>query len=288
MVVHAARILRVRVGKEGSRTTVLFGEKLLDFPGVRLNADGEFEVLDGNGIPVLDEHKRLVAKPAGSTKKTYLINRHNSEQIAHGREEKPVQIMLHFLADGITEAVQKDLAGNEDQDPRDDTAHGPPALERVCDQQQLHDNKDGNADGVQNVEHDEQADGVGRAEAAPPLEGEEGDDERDGEHGHGREAQQPDGERRSVLVQLEPDEPVDEEACAQRGGQAVLDGDEVRERAAARGHNAGVDDERANGEGHVDVEECGDFLAAWGRLLVLTDWCLVSHEMLGREAYRRR
>lgn len=38
--------------------------------------------------------------------------------------------------------------------------------------------------------------------------------------------------------------------------------DEVREWAASWGYDACVDDEREDGQGHVDVEECGDLLAA--------------------------
>lgn len=52
MVVHASSVVGVGVG-EVSGSSIFLGEKLLDFPGVRLDAHRELEVLLCDRVPEL-------------------------------------------------------------------------------------------------------------------------------------------------------------------------------------------------------------------------------------------
>lgn len=52
MVMHATRVLGVVVSIDGSPSIFLW-KKLLDFPGVWLDTNREFEVFLGDGIPEL-------------------------------------------------------------------------------------------------------------------------------------------------------------------------------------------------------------------------------------------
>ena len=174
--------------------------------------------------------------------------------------------MLHLLAQRIRKHVQHDLSGDEEQRSEEKISQRPAVLQRERDEQDLHDDVDEQEEPVEQVEDDEEGDGVGRAEAGPALKGHDRDDKGDGKHEHGRAAQQPDGQPRAVLVQLEADEAVDQQARAQRRREAALHGDEPCVRVRALGDHAGVDEEGGDGENEEEVEECCDFLAAWSRL----------------------
>jgi hypothetical protein len=54
MVVHAACIFGIVVWID-SVSTVLLSEQLLNFPCIRLDANGEFQIFLGNGIPELEK-----------------------------------------------------------------------------------------------------------------------------------------------------------------------------------------------------------------------------------------
>lgn len=56
--------------------------------------------------------------------------------------------MLHIVTDSVAEPVKQDLADNEDQSTDDDISEWPTVLERVHDQQNLHDEINRYADGV--------------------------------------------------------------------------------------------------------------------------------------------
>lgn len=171
------------------------------------------------------------------------------------------------VADVGAEDVQDGLADDEEEHAKDDISERPPLLQRVDDQQHLHDQVHEDEDAVEDVEHDEHAHGVGGAQPGPALERQQRHDARDDEHERREEAQQPDRQGGAVLVQLEADEAVNEQADAQCGCEAILGGDEEGEGAIVGGDDARVEDQRDGGQAHVDVEEGRDFLAADGGVL---------------------
>ncbi|KAH6603697.1 hypothetical protein Trco_008472 [Trichoderma cornu-damae] len=189
---------------------------------------------------------------------------HDSQQVAHGGKEQAVQIVAHGDANLGAESIENDLPGDEEEDAKGDVAQGPPVLQRPNHKQDLHADVDEQLDGVEQIQDDEEPDGVGRTKPGPSLEGRQRDEEGDGKGNERAEPQHPHGERRAILVQLESDEAVDEQTRHDGAGQAVLHAGEVRERPAARGHDPGIDDERDEGEQHVQVEEAEDLLAPDG------------------------
>ena len=129
-------------------------------------------------LPLL--HVRTIAES-----KSYLVDHHNRQQIADRRDEQSIHIMLRVVADRRTRDVQDHLAGNEEKDPEADVAQRPPVLQRVADQQHLHDDVHEQEDGVEDVQHDEQTRRVRRSQARPAFEGEQGDGAGDDECGEG-------------------------------------------------------------------------------------------------------
>ena len=250
---------------------VLLGEQLLDLPVVLLDADGELEVLAGDGVPVLfldDPLARGDRFRFHGRGNTNLVDHHDGEEVADGGEEQAVQVVLDAVADGVAEDVQDDLADDEEEDAEDDVAERPAVLECAHDEDDLADEVDEEEDGVHDVGDDEDADWVLGVHTRPILKCEKGDGTANNEHGKGGQAQQPDRQGRAVFVQLETDKAVDEQAGAEGGYKAVLGSGEVRVRGRTRGSDAGIEDERDNGQEEVDVEERGDLLAACNCVLV--------------------
>lgn len=171
--------------------------------------------------------------------------------------------MCCAVADGVVEDIQEDLANDEKEDAKDDVSQRPAVLQRVDDQHKLQHDVDEKDNGVEEINDDKQADRFVGSQATPALECQERDGAGDDEHAEGAQAQQPDRQGRAVLVQLEADETVDQQADAQCRRQAVLGSSEVREWAAAGRHNAGVEEQRKDGQEQENVEEGGDFLAAY-------------------------
>ena len=194
---------------------------------------------------------------------TNLVDHHDCEEIADGGEEQTVQIVLDAVADGVAEGVQDNLSDDEEEDAENNVAERPAVLECAHDEDDLADEVDEEEDGVDDVGDDEDADWVLGVHTRPILKCEKGDGTADNEHGEGGQAQQPDRQGRAVLVQLETDKAVDEQAGAEGGYEAVLGGGEVRICGRTRGSDAGIEDERDNGQEEVDVEERGDLLAAF-------------------------
>ena len=155
--------------------------------------------------------------------------------------------MLGGLADLVAKDIQDHLPDDEEEDPEEDMQQRPAVLQRVGDENDLHDGVDEEEDAIEEIQHDEQAHRVRGAEPGFALEGQDRDGERDEEHADGAAAQQPDGLPRAVLVQLEADEAVDEQGGAECGGEAVGHGGEVGVGAAAGGDDAGVEDQGGYG-----------------------------------------
>lgn len=240
-------VVRCRLGVvvvhvDGAAVVVL-REELLDLPVVHSGADREFEILLGDGVPVLVDH-------------------HDAEQVADSGEEKTVKVVSGGNANLAAESVQDDLANNKEEDAKDDVAKGPAVAERAQDKKNLQHNVDGELDGVEQVENDKEANSVDGAEAGPALERSERNEEANREGDKRADAHHPERQGRAVFVELESYKTVDKKTSNGGVGEAVLNGDKVRIRVAAGGHDTSVDDERDKGEKHIEVEEVEDLLTA--------------------------
>lgn len=187
---------------------ILLRQQLLDLPVPLLGPDAKLQIFLRDRIPVLVHH-------------------HDGEQIADRGEEQAVEIVLRAFADLVADDVENHLADDEEEDAEGDIAQRPAVLEGVRHEDDLHDDVDEQADGVEQVQHHEQADRVRRPQPGLALECQDRDGAGEEEHADGGAAQEPDGLRGAVLVELETDEAVDQEAGAEGGGEAVLHGGEV-------------------------------------------------------------
>lgn len=201
----------------------------------------------------------------GKELKAYLVNHHDSKKVAHGGKEQTVHVVLDALTNVRVEDVEDKLTNDEEEDAKGNVPQRPPVLQSTHDKQDLHDQIDTDEDGVQDVEDDKEANGICGTQCSPALESGQTDEESDGEHEDGADAQQPDGEEGAVFVQLEPDEAVDHEADAERRREAILDGDKVGVGVGSGRDHAAIEDQRGDGEEKVEIEEGRDFFAACER-----------------------
>ena len=176
--------------------------------------------------------------------------------------------MLDPVADGVAKDVQDDLSNDEEEDAENNVAQWPAVLERADDENNLADKVDEKENGVDYVRDNEDADRVLGIQTSPVLEGEEGDGATNNEHAQGGQSQQPDRQGRSVLIQLEANESIDQQAGAEGGDETVLGGSEVWVCGRARSSDAGIEDERNDSQEEVNVEEGGDLFATCAWLLV--------------------
>lgn len=183
--------------------------------------------------------------------------------------------MFHIVANRLAECIEQHLSDNERKDSKSNVSQRPSSIQSSQHQNDLHDNVHKQEQGAEDVDHDEDANGVLGSKASPALECQEGDGEGDEEHGDTASTEQPDGKRGAVLVQLETNEPVDHQADARRGNQTHLHGDEVWVCAASRRHDAGVDDQRAHRQKGISVEERSDLLPS-----CFTNQPVFSHQAL--------
>ena len=238
---HATGIIAVLVAVVRS---VGFHQRLLDVPIVDSGADGELQILLCDGVPVLVDH-------------------HYAEQVRDGGEKDSVEIVLNAVADFGAEDIQQDLTDDEEENTKGDVSEGPSFLQCADDQEDLHNDVDKDENGAEDVDHDEQSDCVCWAHSANALEGEDADRKADQEHDGRADSEQPDGQGRAVLVQLESDEAVDHQADAGRRSESVLYGNEIWKGARSRRHDTAVEEKRDDGEEEVKVEEGQDFLTSW-------------------------
>lgn len=122
------------------------------------------------------------------------------------------------------------------------------------------DDVDEQEDCVDQVEHDEEPQGVIGCQA-PAHERHQGDASGQDEHADRGAAEKPDGLCGPIFVELEADESIDQKTGAQRGGEAVLRCSKIRICARARRDDPGIQDQRRHGEKHVYVKECRDLFA---------------------------
>lgn len=101
--------------------------------------------------------------------RAYLVNHHDSEEIADSREEEPIQIMLCSIADCAAENIENHLANDEEENAKADVSERPSILQRCRDKDDLRDDIDGKEYGVDEVKHHKESQCVcGRQ--APALE----------------------------------------------------------------------------------------------------------------------
>ena len=94
---------------------------------------------------------------------TYLVNHHDRQEVTKGGEEQAIQIMLNLVTDGVAESIKKDLTDDKNNDSKTNVTKRPAILKCIHSKQKLHDQVYHYANGVQDVEDHEQADGIGRA-----------------------------------------------------------------------------------------------------------------------------
>lgn len=195
---------------------------------------------------------------------SYLVDHHDGQQIAYRGKEQAVQVVAHGNANLGAESIEDDLAGNKKEDAKGNVAQRPPILQRPDHKQDLHADIDKELNGVEQVQDDKQTNRVGRTKPSPSPKGCQRYQEGDGKGNEGAEPHHPHRERRAVLVQLETNEAIDEQARHHGAGQAILHAGKVGKRPAARRHDAAIDDERDEGEQHVEVEKGQNLLAPDG------------------------
>ena len=203
---------------------------------------------------------RLVAKL--TPLRSHLIHHHHRQEIADGGEEESVQVVFNMIADCVAEDVENDLSDDEEEKAKGDVPQRPSILERVGDEDDLHDDVYQQADAVDDIQHHKKTERVGRAQSQLVLERQNRYRPRDEEHADGGASQQPHRLLGAIFVQLKAHKAIDDEARAQGGCESVLQGGEIGVGTGPRGNDAGVQDERSHGQHDVDVEEGGDLFTA--------------------------
>ncbi|KAJ8114255.1 hypothetical protein OPT61_g3818 [Boeremia exigua] len=186
---------------------------------------------------------------------TNLVNHHDCKQIADGCKEQAIEIVLDSVADGVAEDIQNDLSNDEEENAKNNVTHRPAVLEGADNENDLADEIDEEEDGVDKVGNDEDADWVLSIQARPVLEGQKRNGAANDEHGQGSQAQQPDRQGGSILIQLKTNESVNQQASAKGRDESVLGGGKVWIGGGARCSNAGVENERYDGQEEVNVEK---------------------------------
>jgi hypothetical protein len=148
--------------------------------------------------------------------------------------------VLYVVADGVAKDVQDDLANDKEENAKADVTERPAVLQGTDNEDDLADDVDEEEYGVDDVCYYKNANGVLRVKASPCLESEEGNSATDNEHAERAQAQQPDRKCGAILVQLETDEAVDQQAGAKGRRKSVLRSGEVWVGGRAGSSNAGI------------------------------------------------
>ena len=78
--------------------------------------------------------------------------------------------MRYCMADSIAEHVEEHLANNEEENPKGDISERPAILQGVRNKYNLHGQVDQEAYAINQVQHHEEANGVGWAQSSFPFE----------------------------------------------------------------------------------------------------------------------
>lgn len=127
LLVQTARVLGAVIVHARPAILDRVEQIFLYIPVVLLCADRELEVFARYGIPVLKgEISSVHDHPVQPL--TYLVDHHDSEEIANGCEKEPVKIMLYTFADLRREDIDNDLADDKEEDAKGDMAEWPAVL----------------------------------------------------------------------------------------------------------------------------------------------------------------
>ena len=118
------------------------------------------------------------------------------------------------LADFVSNGVEDHLTDDEDEDAKGDVDEWPAVLEGICDEDDLHDDVDKEAQGVEEIKDHEETERVERSEPTFVFESKDADAAAEDEHPDGCAAEEPNGHSGAVFVELEADKAIDEEGCA--------------------------------------------------------------------------
>lgn len=140
----------------------------------------------------------------------YLVHHHHRKEVADSGKKKAVQVVRHVVANRVAEDVKNDLADDEEEHPKGDVTQRPSVLQRVGDEDDLHNDVDEQEDAIDEIQNHEQAQRIRRAQAELVLERQDRHRAGDEEHADRRASQQPHGLCGAIFVQLKPHEPIDE------------------------------------------------------------------------------
>lgn len=192
---------------------------------------------------------------AATRKKTYLVDHHDGQEIARRRDEQSIEVMAHSRADPRAEGIQNDLSNNKEENTKGNVTKWPTVLQRAGDQQDLHTKVHSQLNRIEQVENHEKTNRVCRAQANSRLEGRQGDEEGDRKRYERADSQHPDTQRRTILVQLETNEPIDKQRCNHRTRKSILDSHKVWIRLTPRRNNTRIHHQREERQQHVQIEK---------------------------------
>lgn len=173
--------------------------------------------------------------------------------------------MLDVFAHPLAEDVENDLTDNEEKDSKGNMAQWPPILQRIHHENHLHHHINQQLHPIDQVQDDKQPRRVPRPQSRPPLKGKQTDGKGNDQHSQTRQPQQPDRQRRPILIELKADKPIDQQTRTQRTRQPILKSGKVGIETGGTGSDhPRIKDQTEDGQEHVDVEEGGDLLAADG------------------------
>lgn len=118
--------------------SLVFRQELFDFPIVLLGADRKLKVFLRDRVPILGICKLWYWASAISEIVSYLVHHHHSQEVADCSKEKSIQVVLHAVADCITEDVKDHLANNEEEYSKGYISKWPPVLQSIGDKDDLH------------------------------------------------------------------------------------------------------------------------------------------------------
>lgn len=126
---HAARVLRVVIVIHRA-STIFFRQKLFDLPIALFGTNTELEILFSDGVPILWRALvyRLYCTVDNPCLCAHLVDHHHGQKVAYRCKEQSIQVMLHAIADTVTEYVKDDLTYYKKEDPKRNITKRPSIL----------------------------------------------------------------------------------------------------------------------------------------------------------------
>ena len=148
--------------------------------------------------------------------------------------------MFHIVADGVAEDIENDLTNDEEEYAKRDVPKRPSILERIGDENYLHDDVYQQAYPIDQIKHHKEPQSVGWAQPQLVLEGQDRNRPWNQKHANRGASQQPHRLGGTIFVQLKAYKAIDQEASAQGGCEAILHGGEIGVYIGPRGDDAWV------------------------------------------------